>query len=80
MVLLEGKGIYKSFGGLSALANVHFTVREGELLGLIGPNGAGKTTLFDIITGLTPPSQGKISFNGEDISCKGNRVAYSLIG
>jgi branched-chain amino acid transport system ATP-binding protein len=70
MVLLEGKGISKSFGGLSALANVHFTVSEGELLGLIGPNGAGKTTLFDIITGVTLPSQGKISFDGEDISCK----------
>ena len=70
MVLLEGKGITKFFGGLSALFNVHFKVQEGELLGLIGPNGAGKTTLFNIITGVYPPNQGNIWFGGEEISRK----------
>jgi len=47
---------------------VSMKVVEGEILGLIGPNGAGKTTLFNLITGVYPPSQGRIVFNGKDIT------------
>src|SRR5687767_932610 len=55
------------FGGLTAVNAVDFTVNDGELCGLIGPNGAGKTTVFNLITGVYQPTDGKISFLGEDI-------------
>jgi len=65
---LEVKEVSKYFGGLRALNNVSFEVRQKELLGLIGPNGAGKTTLFNIICGDYKPTYGVIQFNGEDIT------------
>ncbi len=66
-VLLEGKGVTKRFGGLTAVSGVDFTVRKGEILGLIGPNGAGKTTLLNCITGMNPPDEGEILFEGRPI-------------
>ena len=63
-ILLEGKGITKGFGGLTAVSDVDFNVRKGEILGLIGPNGAGKTTLVNCITGVFPISKGTLTFNG----------------
>lgn len=68
MKLLEGTGITKRFGGLTALSNVDFYVDEGEILGLIGPNGAGKTTLFNVIAGTFSPASGSIRFEGENIT------------
>ncbi|MDD3828937.1 MAG: branched-chain amino acid ABC transporter ATP-binding protein/permease [Anaerolineae bacterium] len=67
-VILEGKKVSKKFGGLQALYEVDFQVREGEILGLIGPNGAGKTTLFNVISGFHRASAGTISFKGMDIT------------
>jgi branched-chain amino acid transport system ATP-binding protein len=67
-ILLEGRKVSRNFGGLAALLNVNFQVRSGEIVGLIGPNGAGKTTLFRCITGVHPPTSGRILFRGEDIS------------
>lgn len=58
----------KRFGGLEAVKDLSFMVREGEILGLIGPNGAGKTTVFNLISGFIPADQGTIVFNGKDIS------------
>lgn len=58
----------KRFGGLAAVDGVSFSVREGEIFGLIGPNGAGKTTLFNLITGLTPPTSGKMIFRGQNLT------------
>lgn len=66
--LLRLEGASRRFGGLMALNNVSFTVREGEVLGLLGPNGAGKTTLVNVVTGVHPATQGRISFMGEDIT------------
>ncbi|MSU69900.1 MAG: ABC transporter ATP-binding protein [Opitutaceae bacterium] len=55
------------FGGLTAVNGVDFTVGEQELVGLIGPNGAGKTTVFNLITGVYPPSDGTIAFQGRSL-------------
>ena len=54
--VLEVEGLVKRFGGVTAVDDVSFALREGEVLGLIGPNGAGKTTIFDIISGYQPPT------------------------
>jgi branched-chain amino acid transport system ATP-binding protein len=67
-VLLEAYGVSKRFGGLQAVSNVSFAIREGEILGLIGPNGAGKTTLFNIVNGVYTPDTGSITFAGKDIT------------
>jgi branched-chain amino acid transport system ATP-binding protein len=66
--LLDVKAIGKSFGGLVALKDVHFSVKERTISALIGPNGAGKTTLLNIISGIFPPDTGDISFLGTSIS------------
>jgi branched-chain amino acid transport system ATP-binding protein len=65
--LLEATGVSKRFGGLHALRDVDILLNEGEILGLIGPNGAGKTTFFNLVTGIYPPSEGTITFGGEEI-------------
>lgn len=67
-VILETKGIVKRFGGIRAVDGVSITVERGKIVGLIGPNGAGKTTLFNCITGTYPPNEGKIFFEGKDIT------------
>ncbi len=66
--LLQVEYVSKSFRGLMAVNRVSFEVVPGEILGLIGPNGAGKTTLFNLIAGAFPPSQGRITFAGSDIT------------
>jgi len=66
--LLKTEGLTKSFGGLTAVADVDFTLSPGEVRAVIGPNGAGKTTFFNLLTGLLPPSAGRIFFRGEDIT------------
>jgi len=68
--MLQLNGVSKHFGGLRALSDVTFSVREGQIKGLIGPNGAGKTTLFNLITGVFPPTRGSITFLGEETSHK----------
>jgi len=65
--ILNLEGVSRAFGGLMAVNDVSFEVRAGEIFGLIGPNGAGKTTLFNLITGITPVSAGRIAFSGQDI-------------
>src|SRR5215212_5381411 len=74
--VLEARGMTRRFGGLVAVHDVSFGVRQGEIFGLIGPNGAGKTTLFNLITGLTPVSSGSLLFRGRDITgLRPHRVA-----
>jgi len=67
-MILETKGLSKSFGSLVALADASFQVAEGEIFGIAGPNGAGKSTLFNVIAGFYPPSAGKVFFQGRDIT------------
>lgn len=66
--LLSLKGVSKHFGALAAVNNLSIDVKEGEVLGIGGPNGAGKTTLFEVISGLSPATSGRIEFEGRDIS------------
>ncbi|HZC04982.1 MAG TPA: ABC transporter ATP-binding protein [Ktedonobacterales bacterium] len=66
--LLEIVGVTKRFGGLPAVNDLTFAVREGETLGVIGPNGAGKSTLIGLIGGGLAPTMGVIRFDGHDIS------------
>ncbi|MGC1857636.1 MAG: ABC transporter ATP-binding protein [Pseudolabrys sp.] len=61
------KNLNKRFGGLHAVQDVSFTVRENETLALIGPNGAGKTTAFNLITGFYRPDTGSVSAFGQEI-------------
>ena len=68
MELLEVNGLTKSFGGLTAIIDLSFQVREREILGLIGPNGAGKTTAFNLISGYYRPDRGQVFFKGENIT------------
>ncbi|HEA8109695.1 ABC transporter ATP-binding protein [Campylobacter lari] len=67
-MILELKEIHKNFGGVSAIANTSFAIKESEIFGLIGPNGAGKTTLFNIITGNYKPNSGEVFFLGKKIN------------
>ncbi len=67
-VLLEMSHVTLRFGGLVALDDVDFAVREGEILGLIGPNGAGKTTAFNAMTGVFKPTSGEVRLAGQRVS------------
>ena len=66
--ILEVEGLSRRFGGLTAVSEVSFNVKKGEIFGIIGPNGAGKTTLFNVIAGHYRPSAGSVKFEGADIS------------
>jgi ABC-type branched-subunit amino acid transport system ATPase component/ABC-type branched-subunit amino acid transport system permease subunit len=67
-VVMEVRGIAKSFGGLRAVDDVSFSIRQGSILGIIGPNGAGKTTLFNLLNGFLPPDSGTVTFGARNIT------------
>ncbi len=67
-LVLEAQGLDRSFGGIHAVDDVSLEVPEGSLHAIIGPNGSGKTTLFNLITGHTRPTSGRVRFAGEDIT------------
>jgi ABC-type branched-subunit amino acid transport system ATPase component/ABC-type branched-subunit amino acid transport system permease subunit len=67
-VILWVEGLSRSFGGVRAVQDVSFDVREGEILGLIGPNGAGKTTLFNLLNGFVRPDAGRVLLDGRDVT------------
>jgi branched-chain amino acid transport system ATP-binding protein len=67
-VVLRVAGLSKYFGGLAAVKDVSFEVKQGEIMSMIGPNGAGKTTAFNCITGVYPFNEGHIELYGEKIS------------
>ena len=71
--IIEVQGLTKRFKGLTAVHDVSFSVEKGSITGMIGPNGAGKSTTFNMICGYYPPTEGKIFYNGEDIT---NKKAY----
>jgi branched-chain amino acid transport system ATP-binding protein len=71
MSILSISGITKNFGGLTVLDGIDMDIEQGKLYQLIGPNGSGKTTLINVISGLLKPDDGKILFDGIDITQKG---------
>jgi branched-chain amino acid transport system ATP-binding protein len=68
--LLQTDRLRKEFGGLVAVDDVDFTVPPNSIVSLIGPNGAGKTTFFNMLTGVYKPTEGRVLFNGEDMTGK----------
>ena len=66
--MLRLDGVTKRFGGLTAVRAVDLRVEQGELVGIIGPNGAGKTTLFNLIAGFYRPDEGRVVFEGQDVT------------
>jgi branched-chain amino acid transport system ATP-binding protein len=68
MSLLEVDDLVVQFGGVTAVNHASFTAETGEITGLIGPNGAGKTTCFNVISGLQKPTQGRVHFDGRNVS------------
>jgi branched-chain amino acid transport system ATP-binding protein len=67
-ILLDVQKLSKRFGGLKAVSNVSLQVKQGTLTAIIGPNGAGKTTLFALVSGFITADEGKVVFNGHDIT------------
>lgn len=68
MALLETRKLNKAFGGVKAIQDVDFHIDEGEIVSIIGPNGAGKTSFFNVVSGIFAPDDGKVVFDGLDIS------------
>jgi len=66
--MLEARSVSKSFGGVTAVDDVSFTINAGEIAGLIGPNGAGKTTMFNLLAGSLQPSRGDILLRGQSLA------------
>jgi len=67
MAILKLEHVYKRFGGIRAVEDLSVDVDKGKLTALIGPNGSGKTTLFNVITGITKATGGKILYENQDI-------------
>jgi branched-chain amino acid transport system permease protein len=76
--LLRVEGAVKQFGGLRAVSDVSFSLQAGEILGLIGPNGAGKSTMFNLVTGVSPATSGRVTFRGRDVTRLPARAVHRL--
>ena len=75
--LLKVEKLRKHFGGVTAVQDVSFELRQGEFLGIIGPNGSGKTTLVNLITGFVKPDSGSVAYSGKKITGK---MPYTIAG
>lgn len=74
-IVMRVDNLSRAFGGLKAVDEVGFEVRENEILGIIGPNGAGKTTLFNLLNGFLPPHAGTVDYRGQSLlGLKPNQV------
>ena len=76
MSILSIQGVSKQFGGFTVLDMVDMELEKGKLYQLIGPNGSGKTTLINVVSGLLKPDDGRITFDGNDITKKGLLETY----
>ena len=78
-MILEARDVRKLYGAYVALDGVSLSIREGEFVSIIGPNGAGKSTLINVLTGVLPPSSGRVRFKDKDIGGIGT-VALTRLG
>lgn len=80
-MILQSLDLVKSFGGVTAINHLSLEVEKGTIFGIIGPNGSGKTTFFNLVTGLYPPTSGKVTFNGTNITgLRPHQIAEMGIG
>jgi len=77
MTLLEVKNIHTYYGKIHALKGISISVEQGQIVTLLGSNGAGKSTTLNTISGITPPSEGNVILNGQDIT---NIPAHKIVG
>ena len=81
MAYFRVEKLVKQFGGLTAVNQVTFEVNKGEIFGLIGPNGSGKTTTFNMISGVYPPTSGKVTYRDREIQgMKSHKICHLGIG
>jgi len=78
MPIIEVKNLVKRYGKLTAVNDISFSVKKGEIFGLLGENGAGKTTTLEIIEGLRKPSNGKVSILGKDVRKNINEIKEKI--
>ena len=67
-MILQSHDLVKSFGGVTAINHLSLDVEKGMVFGIIGPNGSGKTTFFNLVTGMYPPTSGRVTFSGKNIT------------
>jgi ABC-2 type transport system ATP-binding protein len=72
--ILEARRLTKRYAALTAISEVNFAIRPGDILGYLGPNGSGKSTAVKVLTGLLAPTTGQVLFRGQDIN--GDLVNY----
>jgi D-xylose transport system ATP-binding protein len=77
-LLLELRGVFKSFGSVQALTDVDLEVREGEVMALVGDNGAGKSTLIKCIAGIHPMDEGELIYDGQQVTISSPKEASKL--
>jgi branched-chain amino acid transport system ATP-binding protein/sulfate-transporting ATPase len=75
--LLQASGLVRRFGGVVAIDHLDLAVMPNEIVGLIGPNGSGKTTFFNVVTGIYGANEGRIVFDGNDITRASSRTVYN---
>lgn len=76
--VLEARGVFKYFGAVTALRDVNLQLYPGEVLGVVGDNGAGKSTFMKVLSGLHPPSEGTLLFDGKEVSFNSPKESREL--
>lgn len=76
--ILEVSGLTKQFGSFTAVNDISFSIKEGEIVGLLGPNGAGKTTTTQILLGMTTPTSGTVSYFGKNLSTHRTKILQRI--
>lgn len=76
--VIQLKNVTKKYGNFTAVENISFDIKEGEIIGLLGPNGAGKTTTMNMITGYIEQTEGEILINGIDMLKKSKKAKRDI--